>query len=396
VSLGCAAAPTTAPAPISPSTRIVGYLASWGVRSKGTRIADLPAQQLTHIIYAFAQITEEGRFDLADPCLDAGQCSSAPSASLGGNFAELRRLKERYPHLRVLVAVGGWTGSGRFSDIAATAEARAAFAESALELVARRWPGLFDGIDIDWEYPVGGGLPTNAARPEDKQNCTLLLEELRRRLNEQGARDGRSYLLTMATVAGPSVFRQLELDRVAAIVDWLNVMSYDYHSGSRIAHFNAPLYAANGDPTPGYTVDSTVKRYLAGGVSPAKIVVGVPFYGRVYGGVGAANDGLFQPATDSVPQEWRTGTDYQSLARRRPETLGFRRFFHPEARVPWLYNATTGVWITYDDPQSIAEKAAYVRAHRLGGVMAWELGGDEGGTLVRTIYDALRTETATR
>lgn len=398
IGLACSSAPrphstqpaaTTATAP-----RIIGYLASWGVRSKGTKIAELPGKELTHIIYAFARITEDGRLALSDPCLDAGLCDSSATpearalAGDGGNFGELRRLKARYPHLKLLVAVGGWTGSGRFSDVALTADSRRTFATSAVDLVMRRWPGLFDGIDVDWEYPVRGGLATNITRPEDRENCTLLLQALRSELDAQGARDGKQYLLTIATIAGPAVFAQLELDKVTATVDWINVMTYDYHSGSRIAHFNAPLYTATGDPTPGFTVDSSVQRYLGGGVPAAKLVVGVPFYGRVYGGVGATDDGLFQPAPGPVVEEWRTGTDYRAIVRRRPEENGFRRVLHPEARVPFLYNASTFTWITYDDVESIREKAAYVRARGLGGVMAWELGGDDG-SLVRAIHSEL-------
>ena len=389
----CSHAPRRAAVPEVVPRRIVGYLASWGVRSKGTKIADLPGNELTHIIYAFARVTEDGRLALGDPCLDIGQCDStaAPPAKDGGNFAELRRLKARYPGLKLLVAAGGWSGSGRFSDVALTPESRQKFAQSAVDVIIRRSPGLFDGIDIDWEYPVRGGLATNVTRPEDRQNCTLLLQALRQELDAQGKRDGRQYLLTIATIAGPGVFTQLELGPVAATVDWFNVMTYDFHSGSKIAHFNAPLYTATGDPTPGYTVDSTMRRYIAGGVSPSKLVVGVPFYGRVYGGVGAANDGLFQPVTGPVPNEWKTGTDYKAIVRRDPQSLGFRRVMHPEARVPFLYNATTGTWITYDDAESVAEKAAYVRTHGLGGVMAWEIGGDDG-TLLRTMYEELRAK----
>jgi chitinase len=389
----CSHAPRPAAVPEAAPPRIVGYLASWGVRSKGTKIADLPGNELTHIIYAFARVTEDSRLALGDPCLDIGQCDStaAPPAKDGGNFAELRRLKDRYPRLKLLVAAGGWSGSGRFSDVALTPESRQKFAQSAVDVIIRRSPGLFDGIDIDWEYPVRGGLATNVTRPDDRQNCTLLLQALRHELDAQGKRDGRQYLLTIATIAGPGVFTQLELGPVAATVDWFNVMTYDFHSGSKIAHFNAPLYTATGDPTPGYTVDSTMRRYIAGGVSPSKLVVGVPFYGRVYGGIGAANDGLFQPVTGPVPNEWKTGTDYKAIVRRDPASLGFRRVMHPEARVPFLYNATTGTWITYDDAESVAEKAAYVRAHGLGGVMAWEIGGDDG-TLLRTMYEELRAK----
>ena len=390
--LSCSHGTRPAPQPAPPGPRIIGYLASWGVRPKGIRIADLPGDQLTHIIYAFARITEDGRFALGDPCIDVGQCGSAPGAPLPstdrGTFAELRRLKERYPNLQLLIAVGGWTGSDRFSDVALTPESRRTFAQSAVDVAIRRSPGLFDGIDVDWEYPVGGGLPSNAARPVDYENCTLLLLELRRELDAQGERDGRRYLLSIATIAGPSAPRHFDLATVAGIVDWFNVMTYDFHSGSKIAHFNAPLYTASGDPTPSYTVDSTVQRYIAARVPRAKIVVGVPFYGRVYGGVGPANDGLFQPAPGPVPDEWRSGTDYRSIVRRAPESLGFRRVMHPEARVPFLFNAMTGTWITYDDTESVAEKAAYVRSHGLGGVMAWEIGGDDG-TLVAAIHKGL-------
>jgi GH18 family chitinase len=89
-----------------------------------------------------------------------------------------------------------------------------------------------------------------------------------------------------------------------------------------------------------------------------------------------------------VPDDWRTGTDYRAIVRRQPEANGFRRVLHPEARVPFLYNATTLTWVTYDDAESIGEKVAYVRERGLGGVMAWELGGDDG-TLIRTIHRGL-------
>jgi chitinase len=385
------AAPPTQPADDTP--RVVGYLASWGVRSKGTRIAELPGDRLTHVIYAFARIAANGRLALGDRCLDLGECaarSGQGGVAAGGNFAQLRILKQRYPQLKLLMAIGGWTGSGRFSDVALTSESRRAFVASAVDVVIRQQPGLFDGIDVDWEYPVGGGLAANVTRPDDRQNFTLLLAELRRQLDAQGARDDRRYLLTAATAAGPSHVANLELDRVAAIVDWINLMTYDYHSGSRIAHFNAPLYSPPGDPTPNLNVDASVRLYREQGVPPRKIVVGVPFYGRSYGRVPSANRGLFQQAGGAPPREWGAGElDYDALTRKRPEANGFRRFWHPDARVPWLYKESVGIWITYDDVQSIGQKADYARARGLGGVMAWELGGDDEGTLVRTIHARL-------
>jgi chitinase len=393
VLIGCAAHPPLAAQESDRGPRIVGYLAAWGVRSKGTRIAALPGDRLTHIIYAFARVGADGRLALGDVCLDLGECDGRTGQDAGGgggNFAALRALKGRHPHLRLLMAVGGWTGSGRFSDVALTQESRRAFAESVVDVVIRRQRGLFDGVDIDWEYPVGGGLQENAARPEDRRNFTLLLEELRRQLDAQGVRDRRRYLLTAATAAGPSHVANLELDRVAALLDWLNVMTYDYHAGSREAHFNAPLYAAAGDPTPHLTVDATIRLYLERGVPARKLVLGVPFYGRSYGRVPSTNRGLFQPAGGPAPREWGAGElDFDDLLRKRPEMAGFQRYWEPVARVPWLYNRSTGTWITYDDVESIGQKADYARARGLGGVMAWELGGDGDGRLVRVIHARL-------
>lgn len=389
VFMACATA--SSPVPPSPagtgSPRIVAYLASWGVRSKGTRIAELPGDRLTHVVYAFANVGPDGTLALEDPCLDAGRCSLGSGAGTGGNFGQLGALKERHPHLKVLVAIGGWTRSVNFSDAALTPESRQRFAHSAIELFLRGWPGLFDGFDIDWEYPVFGGARENVTRPEDRQNFTLLLAELRHQLDEQGARDGRRYFLTAATAAGGRLIASLELDRITPLLDWFNVMTYDYHAGSAIAHFNAPLHGATNDPTPFYNVDSTVALYTRGGVPREKIVVGVPFYGRAYGGVHGASGGLFQPAT-APPREWGTGLDYRQIAARNLTAQGFTRFWHPQAKVPWLHNDSLGVFISYDDAESIALKADYVRERGLGGIMIWEIGGDDG-TLLTVIRDRL-------
>ena len=380
VLVGCSAAP--APAPPSPRTSpvLAGYLAGWGVGSKGTRIGSL-SSDLTHIIYAFARVTDDGRAALGDPCADIGQCGgmTTPGDAPGGNFAALMELKRRQPHLRFLIAFGGWSGSQRFSDVALSDSTRRAFVTSALDLFIRRWPGLFDGIDIDWEYPVAGGMPENSRRPEDRHNFTLLMAEVRRQLSEQGDRDGRQYWLTAATSAGANGIANLDLDSLARIVDWLNVMTYDYHGGQTMAHFNAPLHSASNDPTPRYNVDSTIAMYLRSGMPANKLVVGVPFYARSYGGVAPVNDGLFQTAGTTAPREWSgPAVDIKNLTRAKLDSAGFIVREHPEARASWAYNPTTGVWITFEDSTSIARKADYVRERGLGGLMIWELGGDDG------------------
>ena len=387
VCLACTSAgtPSTAPAGAH-RTRVVGYLASWGVRSKGTRIADLPAKELTHIFYAFANIDTTGRVILGDRCLDIGACDTARAANPGGNFAELRRLKERNPHLRLLVSVGGWTRSGRFSDAALTDSSRRLFTASAIDVYIRQHPGLFDGIDIDWEYPVGGGLKGNIERPEDKENFTLLLAELRKQLDAQGAADRKRYELAIAMSAGPRAIRDLELDRIVPLLDFINVMTYDYHAGSARTGFNSPLYAAAGDPTPEFNIDATMRRLLDAGVPANKLVLGIPFYGRAYGAVPSTGNGMFQPA-GGAPKDWRGGDgDWRVLSQTRLKDPRYVKHWEASARVPWLYDSPSGTWISYDDPQSIREKVRYMRERSLGGVMIWELGGDDG-SLMRAISE---------
>jgi chitinase len=376
--------------------RVVGYYASWDAH-RGVFADGIRGELLTHINYAFANISDDGMAVLGDPCLDVGDCHLARGETRpapGGNFAHLRRLKERHPHLSILVAIGGWNWSANFSNVALTPTARQRFVTSALELFLDRWPGLFDGFDLDWEYPVGDGRPDNNYRPEDWENYALLLAEFRRQLERRGAAEARHYLLTIAAPATPRG-GNIGWARIANHVDWINLMTYDYHTGGTIAHFNAPLYAAPDDPTPHLNVHATVQHYLAAGVPREQITVGLPFFGQGYGGVAGTREGLFQTAhqggveAKNTREEWGIGAvPFRQL--RDAHERKFQRFWHPEAQVPWLFNRERRVWISYDDSQSLGLKSDYVRKHNLGGVMIWELGGDDG-TLLESVYQRLNS-----
>ncbi len=383
--------------PATATPRVVGYLASWGVRSNGTRIADLPARELTHVFYAFGGIGRDGRAVLGNPCVDVGRCGRRRNlpARPGGTFGELLKLKARHPHLRAMISIGGWGGSARFSDVALTDSSRRRFAESAVELFIDRWPGVFDGVDVDWEFPVRGGMKGNVERPEDRENFTLLLAELRRALDARGARDRTHYELAIAASPRPSELVNLELERIAPLLDFVNIMTYDFHVASPVAHFNSPLYAARDDPTPELTVDASVRAFIAGGVPRGKLLVGVPFYGRAYNGVANVDAGRFQPV-DSLPAP--TGVEaitWRVLARTRLKDPRFTLHWDSSARVPWAYDAASGKWISYDDERSVRAKADYVREQELGGIVIWELGGDDG-RLIGAIGDGLRTPSSTR
>ena len=376
--------------------RVIGYFAAWGVYGRDYHVADVPAELLTHINYAFANISEDGRCVLGDPYADTDKAYPGDTWDPGakrGSFHQLELLKQAHPHLKTLISVGGWTWSGRFSDVALTPTSRETFASSCVDFMIEYG---FDGIDIDWEYPAGGGLPSNTVRPEDTQNYSLLLQELRAQLDARGASVGRPYLLTIAAPASPVTSSHLELDTIQQHLDWINLMTYDFQgSWSALTNHHAPLAASSTDPNPDATereqlnVQSTVQNYRSAGVPADKLVVGVPFYGRGWASVGAANNGLYQ-AFSGLPQgTWEAGVfDYHDLVANYVPT--YTRYWHDEAHVPWLYDAAAGVMISYEDTESIDHKTQFINNEGLGGVMFWELSGDTpDNQLLHAVVDGL-------
>jgi chitinase len=358
---------------------VAGYVASW----KELQITASVGEKLTHLIYAFGSVSPDGLARLADPCLDVGQCDGESSTSPGGNFKRLESLKRELPSLRILISFGGWTGSAYISDVAATPSDRERFAASIIDVFFRPYPGIFDGVDIDWEYPVEGGAEGNRHRPQDKDNFALLMSEIRRQLSVLSTIDGRRYELTMAISADATAAKNLDLVRLAADVNWIGVMAYDYYAGTPVAGFNAPLFRSDGDMPPSTGVASSVSQLLAAGVPAGKLVLGIPFYGRAYGDVSNENS-----SGHGIPDaNWggEDGIDYKDIVRRQPESLGFVRHWDEKAQVPWLYNAQQRIWISYDDATSIARKADYARSAGIAGVMIWELGGDDGTLLPEVV-----------
>ncbi|MEZ4314743.1 MAG: glycoside hydrolase family 18 protein [Polyangiaceae bacterium] len=371
--------------------RIIGYFVAWGVYGRDYHVADIPADKLTHVNYAFANISPEGECVLGDPYADTDKFYPGDTWDPGakrGSFHQLEILKSQHPHLRTLISVGGWSWSGKFSDVALTEASRAKFVSSCVKFM-KDWS--FDGIDIDWEYPVSGGLPENKYRPEDKQNYTLLLQDFREALDAESAATGKTYDLTIAAPAGPGIYANIELAKVASALSWINLMAYDFHGGwDPATNFNAALHASSGDPSADPDVKtklnsaSAVEGYLAAGVPADKLVLGVPFYGRGYANVSGNNKGLFQPFSGLPTGTWEAGIfDYHDLAANYVPKM--TRSWHEEAMVPWLYDAATGVMISYDDPESIQKKADYIQQKSLGGAMFWELSGDTADSALLSV-----------
>lgn len=367
------------------SARVVGYFAAWSVYARDYHVPMIPADKLTHVNYAFANLSDAGECVLGDAYADTDKAYPGDTWDPGvlrGSFHQLQLLKAAHPKLKTLISVGGWTWSAKFSDAALTEASRKKLATSCAAFADKYG---FDGVDIDWEYPGGGGLAGNGARPEDKQNYNLLLGEFRAAL-------GPSKLLTIAAPSGPEIIAHLDPAGIAAHVDWINVMTYDFNGPwATMTGFNAPLHASQPDPTtPGFNSDAAISAYLAAGVPPSKLNLGAPFYGRGFAGVSTANHGLFQPFTGPSAGTWEMGVlDYHDIAQNYLGTM--TRYWDDVAKVPWLFDPAKGVLITYDDPESIAAKTAYVKSKGLGGVLFWELSGDDTNhTLLNAVNQGLQ------
>lgn len=338
--------------------RVIGYATEWNAQQAGT------LEHIDALIFAFAKVNGNGVVLPGDAA---------------ERLARMVALKQAKPSLQVIIAVGGW-GAGGFSEMAATAAGREAFARSAAQMVQTH--GV-DGIDMDWEYP-GRADAGIAASPDDRANFTLLLEALRAAL-DAAAGEGRHYTLT-AAVADGSAAEGIDIAAVEPYLDWFNLMTYDFvNSATPTTGHHAGLHASRLAPPDARSVDRAVREYLAAGVPPRKLVIGAAFYGREFGEVTPEHDGLYQRYGSYVTEHsWpQIKSDYI-------DRNGFVRHYDPQAQASWLWNASTRRFITYDDPQSIAAKAAYVKAHGLGGIMYWEQRHDPEGDLVEAVWEGLR------
>ncbi|MGE5123664.1 MAG: glycosyl hydrolase family 18 protein [Acidobacteriaceae bacterium] len=372
---------------------LIGYYPSWAA-SRGIFLRNTPYAKLTHINYAFSDISEAGECMLGDPTADAGRIYTAEESLTGrkdkskaafhGNFNQIVELKKQYPDMKVLISIGGWTWSGNFSNAAKDDTSRKRFAISCVDLYLEQYAGVFDGLDIDWEYPVSGGLtPGNAL---DKPNYTLLLQEIRSQLDELGQKDNRHYLLTIAAPVGPGNIRNFDLPGIVASVDWINLMGYDFHgTWDTTTNFNAPLFQSTKDPSDAsLNVDSAVQTYLSSGIPAEKLVLGVPFYGSGWAGVPDTDHGLYQLAQGAAQGTYEPGSfEFKDL--QQDYLPSWQSFWSDEAQVPWLYDPASQIFISYDDARSLEAKAGYARDQGLAGVMIWEISqGDE--TLIDGIY----------
>jgi chitinase len=354
---------TALPTSAAPHYRVIGYATGWNPAQ------DKDLRKIDTLIFAFAEI-------------NGGRVTLAPAAAK--NLQAMVALKQRDPALKVDISVGGW-GAGGFSEAASTAAGRQLFAESAAQMIAANGA---DGLDVDWEYP-GHDESGIASSTHDRTNFTLLLQAARANLDRVGAQHGHAganrYTLSVAVADGPFV-SGVNISAVNKYVDWFNLMTYDFcNAMTPDTCHQTGLHASPLAPAKARTTDRAVREFLAAGVPAQKLVLGVALYGREFGGVNPTHAGLYQPYKKFI-----AFVPWSNLQANFIGKHGFVRHWDAKADAAWLWNANTHTFISYDEPASIAAKAAFVKAHRLGGIMYWEQSLDPDDTLLDAIYRNLQ------
>lgn len=398
--------------------QVVAYFTQWGIYSgffEKNLVTNGTAARLTTLDYAFSNISPSLQCAQGDVWADyqrpfgAGESVNGQddtwSENLRGNFKQLRELKQLYPNLKIVMAIGGWTWSTYFSA-AAEPQNRAAFVSSCIDQYIRgnlplldgdvaggpgSAAGIFDGFDLDWEYPDNPGNG-NAYGPQDTANFTGLLAEFRQQLDAVSKQTGKHYVLSAALPSGQDKYSHIQLNKIGRYLDWGGLMAYDMHGpwdATGPADFNAPLFCDPRDPSPPpaktYCINRAVLDYAKAGFPLSKIVLGIPLYGHGWTNVPNVNHGLFQSSPDMQAAALGAGTaNYNQLA-----PLNMKRYWDPLAQTAWYYDGTN-FW-SFEDPSSLALKMTYVKILGLGGAMAWSLDGDDAsGTLMQAVAKGLK------
>ncbi|WP_049571146.1 glycosyl hydrolase family 18 protein [Nonomuraea sp. SBT364] len=368
--------------------KVLGYFVQWGVYQRAYHVKNIDtsgsAAKLTHINYAFGNV-QNGQCTIGDSYADYdrfyqagesvdGVADTWDAGALRGNFNQLRKLKQKHPHLKVLFSFGGWTWSGGFGQ---AAQNPAAFAESCYRLVEDpRWADVFDGIDIDWEYPNACGLTCDTSGPAAFKN---LMSALRTRF-------GSGNLVTAAITADGTSGGKIDAadyGGAAQYLDWYNVMTYDFFGawaaqGPTAPH--SPLNSYSGIPISGFHSDQAIQKLKSKGVPASKLLLGIGFYGRGWTGVTQSAPG--GTATGPAPGQYEQGIeDYKVLKTRCPST---------GTVAGTAYAHCGNQWWSYDTPATIGGKMGYSKNQGLGGAFFWELSGDTtNGELITAMKNGL-------
>ncbi|MBB3110051.1 GH18 family chitinase [Paenibacillus phyllosphaerae] len=367
----------------------VTYYMSWAIGARQYQPSDMPVADLTHILYAFADVCwkkfgsdgkacQTDQVPLQNRYVYDGEVVIGDQENDLKTMAEVTAIRDANPHLKVLTSVGGWSWSNNFSNVAKTEVTRRTFANSIVDYIRTY---KMDGIDIDWEYPVEGGEESNSRDPEDTVNFPKLMKTVREALDAAGSVDGKYYLLTIASGQGDNFVRNADLGHASQYLDFINIMTYDYAgSWETLANHNAPLYFDPAHPraatsAPRNNVNGGVLGHLQGGVPNYKLVVGVPFYGKGWQGCPSGEYATCERGSEIGT--WEAGIfDFTDVEENYLTDAKYVHTWNEAAKVSSLYSEEDGIFITYNDETTMKYMASMVRKLDIAGTMSWDISAD--------------------
>ncbi|KXF80815.1 glycoside hydrolase family 18 protein [Enterovibrio coralii] len=407
-----------------------GYFADWQYANKDNPyvVDDIPAENLTHIIYAFLSMCgpHTGASELVQEQVAKACKGKEPFTAIvvdqeaalekdfgrvrarvpyEGHFGQLADLKAEHPHVTILPSFGGWTMSEPFHAMAKDDAAIKHFAKTAVELIAKY--DFFGGIDLDWEYPGGGGLTTSPWNPEtkmeeaqqlaEKEAFTTLVKSLRAELDALSAKTGKDYELSTAVGVGQKA-AYMDWETVAPLMNNMYAMTYDFLGGWGPQTGHLTNLHATDRSWWGMGADVFIQQMIDLGVPKDKLVLGAAFYGR--GWEGSQFDGTTTSSDLASEKGASFGTGepgyfmYWDLKKNYGKAQGYQYGYDEESEAPYLWNPEKKVFISFEDARSVKAKAEWAKQQGLAGVFTWELSGDPNDELSAVMAEVLQSKTA--
>lgn len=397
---------------------VIVYFPNWGIYNSSHQsfsVDMIPWDKVTIINHSFFTVSKNFKLESIDTFADYDKMlphsEGWDSGQLRGHFGEYKYYKTKYPNVKVLISIGGWTRGENFHDMAKTKETRKIFIDSLISFL--KTYTFIDGFDIDWEYP-GIDRPKDTADeydrgcpggPEDKENFTLLLKEIREAYNSNNM---AKKVLTIAASAGYEKLALQEPEKYIEYLDLINVMTYDFHGAwENVTNHHSPLYANPNDPSGSsptnikerYNVDSAIKTLVEQYKIPKnKLNIGTPLYSRGWSGVDSktGENGMFANATGPYKGIWDNpnspgGQEPWFKIKQMENKNGWVKYRDSYNKSPWLYNKDLKSVLTYEDEVSLAAKLDYINTNSLGGIIVWEITGDDinGFPMISMMYNSL-------